>query len=199
VKREASYRLGRGAAVLLVLSLAVAAGYWGRIIQQRHAAAMTSPAEKPLDGLASLLAERRLHASTAAMGESFAMATGSIDSDVEGLFLLDFVTGELQCIVLNYRSGKFNAIFRANVQADLGVDPAKRPKYLMTTGTINFPRGASAARPGNSVVYVMDTASGNFCAYAIPWRRELAATARPQAGGLMLMDVGTVRTGALRE
>ena len=127
------------------------------------------------------------------------MATGSIDEDVEGLFLLDFVTGELQCAVLNYRTGRFTSLFRANVQADLGVDPAKRPKYLMTTGMINFPRGASAARPGNSVVYVMDTSSGNFAAYAIPWRRELASIGRPQAAAMILMDMGRARTAAIRE
>ena len=69
----------------------------------------------------------------------------------------------------------------------------------MTTGMINFPRGASAARPGNSVVYVMDTSTGAFAAYAIPWRRELASIGRPQAASMILMDMGRARTVAIRE
>lgn len=149
--------------------------------------------------LAALLGERSLHASTAAVGESFAMATGAVDADVEGLFLLDFVTGDLQGVVMNFRTGKFGAVFRANVIQALGIDEAKRPKYLMTTGRINFPRGATAAQPGNCVVYVMDTTTGNFAAYGIPWRREFAATGRLQIDGLLLLDTGTARTAAIRE
>jgi hypothetical protein len=102
-------------------------------------------------------------------------------------------------VVLNFRTGKFNAVFRTNVIQTLGIDEAKRPKYLMTTGMINFPRGATAARPGNSIVYVMDTSTGNYAAWGIPWRREIAATGRPQADALLLLDAGTARTAAIRE
>ncbi len=146
-----------------------------------------------------LLSQRQVRGSTAAVGETFAMATGPIDSDVEGLYMLDFLTGDLQCVVLNFRTAKFSAMFRANVLADLGIDAAKKPKYLMTTGAINFPRGATAARPGNSVVYVLETSTGNYAAYGIPWRRELAATGRAELAALQLLDVGTARTAALRE
>jgi len=146
-----------------------------------------------------LLAERTLQAAAADSDESFAIATGQIDSDVEGLYIVDSITGELTCSVLNYRTGKFNAVFRANVKADLGGDAAKRPRYLITSGLINFPRGATQARPGNSVVYVLDATTGIYAAYGIPWRRELAATGRPQAGPLTLLDVGQSRTSALRE
>ena len=67
-----------------------------------------------------MVPEFPLQAATATVGGSFAIATGMIDSDVEGLFVLDFVTGDLQCAVLNFRTGKFNAVFRANVLQDLG-------------------------------------------------------------------------------
>jgi len=192
VERKTLNRWIVGGATLLLVGSGFVGGYWGR-------GWLTTAGNSDARAWQQLLAQRQLLASTAATGETFSMATGSIDSDVDGLYILDYLTGELQCIVLNYRTGQFNAVFRANVQADLGVDPAKRPKYLMKTGMINFPRGASAARPGNSVVYVLDTTTGNFAAYAIPWRRELAATGRPQAAALMLMDVGKARTAALRE
>ncbi len=40
--------------------------------------------------------ETVLNASASHGGETFAMATGPVDADVEGLFMLDFLTGELQ-------------------------------------------------------------------------------------------------------
>lgn len=141
-------------AAVALLVLAFSAGFIGRSLLRSPR--LDAAAE---DRLAAMFGERSLHASTAATGETFAMATGPIDSEVEGLYMLDFLTGDLQCVVLNYRSARFAALFRANVLADLGVEPAKKPKYLMTTGAINFPRGATAARPGNSVVYVLETAT----------------------------------------
>jgi hypothetical protein len=186
----------------LILSLAAtglavvafATGVWVRPNGWSRGGALS-----PVDRMVQLLGQRQLRGSTAATGDSFAMATGPIDSEVEGLYMLDFLTGDLQCVVLNYRTAKFAAMFRANVLNDLGVDPAKKPKYLMTTGAINFPRGATAARPGNSVVYVLETTTGNYAAYGIPWRRELAATGRLQTAALVLLDVGMARTAALRE
>jgi hypothetical protein len=180
--------------ILVIGVAAFAAGYGGRTWLSPH-----GEANFFTESLAGLLQEKQLRAATAAVGDSFAMATGPIDEEVEGLYMLDFLTGDLQCVVLNYRTTKFNAIFRTNVLNDLGVDPAKKPKYLMTTGAINIPRGYSVARPANSVVYVLETTTGRFAAYGIPWRRELAATARPQAFTLVLLDVGIARTAALRE
>lgn len=183
---------------LLLVVIAVS-GYGGYRISQATLDGAVDVDALRSAALTQLLSERALHAAAATSDESFAVATGPIDSDVEGLYILDSITGDLHCTVLNFRTGKFNAVFRTNVKADLGGDAAKRPQYLMTTGIINFPRGASAARPGNSVVYVLDTTTGNFAAYGIPWRRELAATGRPQAAGLTLLDIGQSRTTALRE
>jgi hypothetical protein len=141
----------------------------------------------------------RLHAAAAVQNEAYAMATGPIDEDVEGLFILNALTGDLQCSVMSIRTGRFAGLFRTNVLNDLGLDPAKRPSYLMTTGQIAFPRGPGAARPAFSIVYVLDTTSGNFAAYGLPWRRDMANTGRPQAGPLTLQDVGQGPTAVIRE
>lgn len=141
--------------------------------------------------------ETLLHASAAANGEKFSMATGAIDQDAEGIFVLDHVTGILKCAVLNRRTGKFAALFTTNVTKDLGA--AKNPQYQMVTGLVNFNRGISPVRPGLSVVYVLDTNSGGMVAYGIPWQREAAATGRPQLGMLQTIDGMLVRTIQLRE
>jgi hypothetical protein len=141
--------------------------------------------------------EQLLHASTAATGESFAVATGVIDADAEGVFVLDFLTGELQCAVLNHRTGKFSALFKANAARDLGV--TKNPGFLMVTGQVNFQRGGGMAQPALSAVYVLDTNSGKMIAYGIPWRRELVATGRPQIDTLVPIDFLQVRNVSIRD
>ena len=142
--------------------------------------------------------ETLLHASSAANGENFSLATGPIDGDAEGVFVLDHATGVLKCAVLNHRTGKFAALFSTNVNKDIGA--AKNPNYQMVTGQVNFVRGsAPAIRPGLSVVYVLNTANGQMVAYGIPWRREAASTGRPQLGMLQTIDGMIVRTIPVRE
>jgi hypothetical protein len=140
------------------------------------------------------LRELLLRASTSHGGKTMAMATGPIDES-EGLFVLDYLTGELNCFVINPRSnGKFNARFTTNVVAHLGVKEKKTPDYVMVTGGMDFLRGAAQSRPANCVVYVADANTGNFAAFGLEWNRTAAAQARPQAGALILLDVGKARS-----
>src|SRR5688572_11336108 len=61
-----------------------------------------------------------LHASGGHGTEGVAMATGSLNEDVEGLYTLDFLTGDLNCLAFNPRTGTFTALFSTNVLTDLG-------------------------------------------------------------------------------
>ena len=47
-----------------------------------------------------------LNADSAASNERFAMASGRIDDRVEGIYTLDFLTGELQLAVLSTKTAK---------------------------------------------------------------------------------------------
>src|SRR5688572_8028363 len=58
------------------------------------------------------LAELRLKAAASHGGETFAMATGLIDDGVEGLFCLDYLTGDLSCFVVNPRTGAPGGVFK---------------------------------------------------------------------------------------
>ena len=145
------------------------------------------------------LPQQMAYATASDSSQTMVAATGQIDENAEGLFTLDFLTGELYCTVLSHRLGKFNARFRANVIRDLGLDKDKTPRYLMVTGRVDFPRGAGTARAAQSVVYVIDGNSGKFAAYGIPWRKELASQGRPQAGALLLLDGGDARMAAIRQ
>ncbi len=141
-----------------------------------------------------------LHATASHSGESMAIATGQIDDDVEGVFVLDYLTGDLQCYVLNPRTFSWGGIFRYNVVQDLGVEPGKKPNFAMVTGGINFLRGsASRAVPAHSVVYVLDANSGNFAAYGVQWDRTAARGGAPQKGTLARIATGKARALEIRD
>lgn len=140
-----------------------------------------------------------LYASATHGGENFAMATGPIADGVEGVFFLDYITGDLQCWVINPRTGFLGGRFQHNVALDLGVDRSKRPNYLLVTGTADFRTGGGAVTPAESVVYVADAHTGRFAAYSLPWNRNAAAVNQGQVAGMVLIGRGAARNLEIRE
>jgi hypothetical protein len=133
-----------------------------------------------------------LAAATADSTDSMAVATGLVGEDAEGVFFLDFNTGDLQCLVYNPRFGAFGAHYYTNVRSQLG-SAGKNSKYLLATGLITPRQVTAGARPGNSLVYVTDITTGMFAAYAIPWDRTMEASGRGQAGPLLYVGGGPIR------
>jgi hypothetical protein len=133
-----------------------------------------------------------LAASSADSSDSLAMATGQISEDADGVFFLDFNTGDLQCLVYYPRTGNFGAHFYTNVRKQLG-STGRNSKYVMVTGAMNRPANSGGARPGNSLVYVTDVTTGLFAAYAVPWDRPAETSGRPQIAPLVFVQGGPVR------
>jgi len=134
-----------------------------------------------------------VHASaTANMGEKYSIATGQVSDDSEGFFMLDHNSGLLQCIVIYPRSGRFLGQFSVNVGDALGTS-GKGGNYLIVTGGVNFPR-ASNRPTAPSVIYVLDTVSGNFACYGIPFDRGAVSTNRPQQREMVLINSGSAST-----
>lgn len=133
------------------------------------------------------------HAAATHGGQSMALATGSVDEG-EGLFVLDYLTGDLHCFVIYPRfATKFLAHYQTNVIQVLGVQPGKKPDYLMVTGQMEFRQGTALNRPAGTVVYVADANTGKFAAFGVPWNRQAANVGQPQQGPLVLLDVGQAR------
>lgn len=151
---------------------------------------LSGPSEK------TLLPETLLHAVGTTSGETFAIATGAVDENAEGLFILDFLTGELQCWVPNYRTGRFYGRFNTNVAADLPVDRGKQPRYLLATGGINQRGATGNSRPAQTMVYVIDENTGNFASYSFMWNRTMASAGNSQEGQFTTVDAQPARTVA---
>jgi len=140
------------------------------------------------------LPERLLHASATHGSEEFAVATGPISDDSEGIFFLDYLTGELNCYVLYPRFNKFGAHFNTNVVEALGVKRQKSPKYVMVTGVAGFRGGSSLGKqPGNCVVYIADANTGTFACYGIPWNKSKENNGILQQEKLVFIAKGTAR------
>ncbi len=134
-----------------------------------------------------------LHAMATDRVDTYAMATGMVDEDVEAVYFLDFLTGELRALVLGRQVGGVSGIYTFNVASHLGIDPGKNPRYMMVTGNLSLRRGGSRMQAGRAVVYVAEVTSGKMGAYAIPWNPSLAA-----AGQTMTLSLVPVATYQFR-
>ena len=129
---------------------------------------------------------------TASHGSStMAIATGPIDEESEGIFFLDYLSGDLQCWVYYPRTATFGAKFMTNVRSQL--PGGKNPEYLMVTGAAVTTGTTNNTRPAACLVYVMDVQEGVFAAYTLPWNRSTRNANQPQSGALVAVQGGKIR------
>jgi hypothetical protein len=149
--------------------------------------------------LSGVLPQTPVHAVATHGQDSFAISTGLVEEDLEGIYFLDFLTGDLRGAVISTLTGKFLSFFTYNVAADLSHQGAKNPRYLMVTGIINFRRGFGNIQPGRSIIYIAEATSGQVAAYAIPWSSQLQVAGRPQTGSFVFLDKKKFRTTEVRD
>jgi len=108
----------------------------------------------------------------------FAMATCHVgsSSNAEGVFVLDFLTGQLTGGIINARSGKFQYTYSRNVAADFNIDANAEPHYAIVTGQATLPN-AGRIQNAQAVVYVAELSSGRVAAYAFPYQQSNTAAA----------------------
>ena len=135
-----------------------------------------------------------VHAVATDRADGFAMATGYCDEQVEAVYFLDFLTGDLSAAVVSKQTGRFNAFYTYNVTGDLAVNPGRPPRYTITTGSADLRRGGGKATGlSRSLVYVAELNSGKVAAYAIPWSSSLWNAGQTLRGQFTLLDVGRFR------
>jgi hypothetical protein len=144
--------------------------------------------------LGGMLSDTPLHAVATDRIDTFAMATGPVSDDVEAVFFLDFLTGDLRAVVLGRQGNGFTAFYTySDVFKDLGVNPNKNPRFLMVTGVADLRRGGGGMQPSRAIVYVAEVTSGKMAAYAIPWSAQMYAQNRPVHAKLMPLAVTPFR------
>jgi hypothetical protein len=134
-----------------------------------------------------------LHAVATDRADTYAVATGPVDDEVEAIYFLDFLTGDLRAMVIGRQAGGFCGYYTFNVASHLGIDPAKNPRYMMVTGVSNLRRGGSRSQLSRAVVYVAEVTSGKVGAYAIPWNPSMAAAGQTLTGNLIAVAMDQFR------
>lgn len=139
-----------------------------------------------------------LHATATQGMDKFGIATGAISPDLEALYFLDYLTGDLKAAVINPKTGKFNALFSYNIANDFP-KAGGAPRYMMVTGLTDIPRGRSGFQYAASSLYVAEASSGVVAAYTIPWNSSLHAAGKRQMGQLVPLDQIPMRTAFVRD
>ena len=122
------------------------------------------------------------------MGKSISVATGWIDDEVEGLYVLDHLTGNLQCWVMNSRSGEVGGVFRGNVNLALGLEGKADPDYVIATGRFDFKNFRQGnLKYANCICYVGESSTGKILAYSFTFDPTTGALGQPQMGDLILI------------
>jgi hypothetical protein len=147
--------------------------------------------------MSGLLPNTPLHAVSTDRADTYVMATGPVDADVEAVYFLDLLTGDLGAMVLGRQPGAWSGRFFTNVARDLGVDPQKNSKYLMVTGVAGLRQaGGSRQRWSSAMCYVAEITSGRVAAYGIPWSPPMHAAGQAQGGQLKCVGVAAFRQAA---
>lgn len=144
-----------------------------------------------------------LKADSAASGKSLSMATGLVDNDrgVEGLFMLDHLSGNLQCSLISPRTGKVAAVYSANANKDLGLSKGGDADFVMVVGQLN-PIGVQRGNviPASCVCYVGDGNSGKIVGYSFQFNKQLfnRNDVQLQQGALTVLTRGVAREAGMR-
>jgi hypothetical protein len=128
-----------------------------------------------------------LHAVSTDHTENYSMATGPLDAEVEAVYLLDHLTGDLGALVIGKQPGKWTGFFKTNVAAEMGLDRQKDAKFLMVTGMAGLRRsGGTRQQPSSAVCYIAEVSSGKIAAFVVPWSPSMYAAGQMQNGVLQL-------------
>lgn len=138
-------------------------------------------------GVALFLQGQPVQATATDHADDFSIATGHVTADLEAVYLLDFKTGSLLGTVMNKQTGKFQSFYKRELQADFGLTPRQKPKFIMVTGAM---QSATAQVPIHHVLYVAELNSGKLAAYGMPYRGE---TRQGSTADLIPMDATPFR------
>jgi len=118
------------------------------------------------------------YATTADRDTQFSMLTipvgtsaAGINDPMDGVFILDFLTGQLKGAVLSRQAGGFLSYYARDLAKDFGVDGDADPHYCMVSGYAQMTNQGQLTM-ASGVIYVGELNSGKVAAYAFPWKEQ---------------------------
>jgi hypothetical protein len=124
--------------------------------------------------IAYLCPHEPTYATTADRDSQFMMVTVpvgnkavGIDDPIDGVFILDFLTGQLKGAVMNRQLQRFTSFYMRNLARDFGIKD-EDPHYCIVTGYSQMPAGQGLTF-ASGVLFVGELNSGRVAAYSFPW------------------------------
>ena len=120
----------------------------------------------------------------ASRAKNVSIATGLLDDNIESIYVLDHLTGNLKCWFMSPRTGEVVAEFATNVTGDLG--PADGDSdFAMCTGLFYFANARTGQQNyAQSVCYIADSNSGAVVGYTMLYNRTALSKGTVQRGEL---------------
>lgn len=126
--------------------------------------------------VAFLWPHERALAATADRNAQFALITvpvgqqgAGLNDPLEGIFVLDFLTGTLKGAVLSRQTGKFVVNYARSVSEDFGLKRGVEPRYAISTGVAPI-AGKGGMTFASGIIYVGELTSGKIISYSFGWR-----------------------------
>ena len=125
-------------------------------------------------GISQCWPARRLQATATDRSDQYAICTapGTALESSEGIFTLDFLTGDLKGAMLNRSLGKFTQFYYRNIIQDFGLEQSAQAKYALVSGQNLLAGGRGGVTPAPAAIYVAELNSGRVIAYGFPYRES---------------------------
>ncbi|MDO4550860.1 MAG: hypothetical protein Q4C96_06370 [Planctomycetia bacterium] len=135
--------------------------------------------------------------------EGFITCAGTIESNVEALYVLDTISGNLSAAVMAKKGSGFQAKYSGNVTSDLqkaitlannvqtskkgksrtntlrSVQMPSQPKYIMTTAAHDNSERRGNVSYASSALHITEVNTGITLTYVLPWNRTAHASNAP--------------------
>jgi hypothetical protein len=98
-------------------------------------------------------------------------ATNGIIDPLDGVFVLDLVTGQLKGAVMNRQFGKLASFYFRDLARDFALPPNQVPEFCMVTGYAQL-ANQGAAPMASGVIYIGEHNSGKVMGYCLAWQEK---------------------------
>jgi hypothetical protein len=141
-----------------------------------------------------------MHAGTVDRSGDLVMATGTVSEGLDGVFFLDSLTGDLKGTVINpmVQPATVGITYSRNVVADLQIDVAKAPKFVMVTGQLPLRPLGGNNQFADSVIYVAEVTSGKMACYGMQFNFGAFNNMRGAQAEFLLLTGGQFRQAVVR-
>ncbi|MEE2641125.1 MAG: hypothetical protein VX768_10905 [Planctomycetota bacterium] len=183
--------------VILLAIACVASGYFLARSESRTGEQENPVATSRLEGPSRELEELLLKADTATSGNKIAMATASIDGNVDVIFTLDYESGNLFAWLPgpNGWLGEWST----NVAKAVGLEKGSNPDLVLSVGNFNVRHGNSGGvRDAPLIVYVANGDNGQVAGFGFQWNPQAAKTGTFQRNVLVPAYQGSTREQTLK-